>query len=129
MGYRTAKVTVDEFSRVVSEMYAASTNPENWMAALADIGQILDAKGCAVVMGGGTTRSVMASTVPPEARDNYVAYYHTMDYVLTPLRRARGSGTRRAGTGCFKDQFRIRCRLHAPVWDERRTFQTIDGGH
>lgn len=82
MGYRTADVTVDEFSRVVSEIYASSTNPENWMTALADIDQILDATGCAVIMGGGTTRSVMASTVPPEARDNYVAYYHTMDYVL-----------------------------------------------
>jgi DNA-binding CsgD family transcriptional regulator len=82
MRYRTANVTVDEFSRVVSEIYASSTDPENLMTALADIGQILDAKGCAVIMGGGTTRTVMASTVPPEARDNYVAYYHTMDYVL-----------------------------------------------
>lgn len=52
------------------------------MAALADVGQILDATGCAVILGGETTRSVMVSTVPPEARDNYVAYYHTMDYVL-----------------------------------------------
>ena len=82
MGYRTANVTVDEFSRVVSEIYASSTNPDNWMAALTGIGQVLDATGCAVIMGDRTTRSVMASTVPPEARDNYVAYYHTMDYVL-----------------------------------------------
>jgi DNA-binding CsgD family transcriptional regulator len=82
MGYGTANVTVDEFSRVVSEIYASSTNPENWLAALADIDRILDATGCAVITGGGTTRSVMASTVPPEARDSYLAYYHTMDYVL-----------------------------------------------
>jgi DNA-binding CsgD family transcriptional regulator/PAS domain-containing protein len=82
MGCRTANVTVDEFSRVVSEIYASSTSPENWSAALADIGRILGATGCAVIMRGGTTRSVMASTVPSEARDSYVAYYHTMDYVL-----------------------------------------------
>ena len=82
MGYRTANITVDEFSRVVSEIYASSTNPENWLTALAEIGQILDATGCAIIMGGGTTRSVMAATVPPEARDSYIAYYHTMDYVL-----------------------------------------------
>jgi DNA-binding CsgD family transcriptional regulator len=82
MGDRTGKVTVDEFSRVVSEVYASSTNPENWSVALADIGRILDATGCAVIMGGGATRSVMASTVPLEARDSYIAYYHTMDYVL-----------------------------------------------
>jgi len=82
MGYRTARVTVDEFSRVVSEIYASSTNPENWMVALADIDHILDATGCAVITGGQPTRSVMASTVPPEARDSYLAYYHTMDYVL-----------------------------------------------
>jgi DNA-binding CsgD family transcriptional regulator/PAS domain-containing protein len=82
MGNRTANVTVDEFSRVVSEIYASSTNPENWMAALADIGRILDATGCAVIMGGEPTRSVMATTVPSEAHDSYIAYYHTMDYIL-----------------------------------------------
>jgi DNA-binding CsgD family transcriptional regulator len=75
-------VTVDEFSRVVSEVYASSTDPENWIVALAEIGRILDAAGCAIFTGAGTSRSVMAATVPAEARDSYIAYYHTIDYVL-----------------------------------------------
>jgi DNA-binding CsgD family transcriptional regulator/PAS domain-containing protein len=82
MGYRTATVTVDEFSRVVAEIYASATDPENWIAALTDIGRVLGATGCAVIVGGGTTRSVMAATVPSEARDSYIGYYHAMDYVL-----------------------------------------------
>jgi DNA-binding CsgD family transcriptional regulator len=80
-------VTVDEFSRVVAEVYASSTSPENWMEALASIGRILDATGCAVFTGEGTSRSVLAATVPSEARDSYIAYYHMFDYVLDAVEK------------------------------------------
>ncbi len=80
-------VTVDEFSRIVAEVYASSTSPENWIQALASIGRVLDATGCAIFTGEGASRSVMAATVPSEARDSYIAYYHAIDYVLDAVER------------------------------------------
>jgi hypothetical protein len=75
-------VTIDEFSRVVSEIYAASVNPANWAVALSDISRILDATGCGILVGAGKNRSVMTATVPLEAVRPYIEYYHTVDYVL-----------------------------------------------
>ncbi len=39
-------VTVEEFSRLVSGVYAAAVTPQHWAVALADISRILDASGC-----------------------------------------------------------------------------------
>jgi hypothetical protein len=59
--------TLDEFSRVVSEIYTSTTSPANWRVALTEIGRVLDATGCAIYIGRGTNRFVMSATVPPEA--------------------------------------------------------------
>ena len=75
-------VTIDEFSRVVGEIYASATSPENWAVAQADISRILGGSGCSLVAGEGPSRSVAAATVPAEAYTSYVEYYHSIDYVL-----------------------------------------------
>src|ERR1700742_3040680 len=75
-------VTVEDFSRLVSGIYAASISPQDWAVALADISHILDASGCALLTGEGTSRSVMIATVPPDAHKVYTEYYCTIDYVL-----------------------------------------------
>ncbi len=80
-------VTVDEFSRVVSEIYASSINPENWVVALSDIGRLLDATGCAISVGEGTSRSVTTATVPSEAYRSYIDYYRSIDYMLDAVER------------------------------------------
>jgi len=75
-------VAIDEFSRVVSEIYESSLSPANWAVALSDISRILDATGCGLLTGSGTSRSVMTATIPPEAGRPYAEYYRTIDYVL-----------------------------------------------
>jgi DNA-binding CsgD family transcriptional regulator len=75
-------VTIDEFSRVVSEIYASSVSPANWAVALSDISRVLGATGSGILVGAGKNRSVMSATVPLEAVRPYIDYYHTVDYVL-----------------------------------------------
>jgi hypothetical protein len=75
-------VTVEELSRLVSGVYAAATGPQDWAAALADISRVLDASGCGLPTGEGTSRAVMIATVPREAHKVYTEYYCTIDYVL-----------------------------------------------
>jgi DNA-binding CsgD family transcriptional regulator/PAS domain-containing protein len=81
-------VTVEDFSRLVSGLYAAAVTPQHWTSALTDISCILDATGSAIFNGEGTSRSVMAATVPRDARGSYIEYYHTIDHVLGAVEKA-----------------------------------------
>ncbi|HYO04428.1 MAG TPA: helix-turn-helix transcriptional regulator [Mycobacterium sp.] len=83
-------VTIDEFSRVVSEIYASSLSPENWATALADISRILGATGCAMYIGAGTNRSMMSATVPSEVSKSYIEHFHTIDYVIDAVEKSPG---------------------------------------
>ncbi len=80
-------VTVEDFSRLVSEIYASSTSPGNWPTALAEISRLLGGSGCALIRGEGTGRSVITATVPAEAYEVYTEYYHTIDYVLDAVEK------------------------------------------
>lgn len=79
--------SIEEFSRVVSEIYASSISPQNWAVALADISRMLDATGSAIYIGRGTSRSLMSATVPSEARKSYIEHFYTMDYILDAVER------------------------------------------
>lgn len=74
--------TIDEFSRVVSSIYASSIHAENWAVALTEIGRALGSTGSGLFVGAGNCRSVMTITVPEEASTRYRDYYHTMDFIL-----------------------------------------------
>jgi DNA-binding CsgD family transcriptional regulator/PAS domain-containing protein len=80
-------VTVEDFSRLVSGIYASATSPQNWAVALADISRILDASGCSLLTGEGPSRSVMIATVTPDAHKAYTEYYRTIDYVLDAVEK------------------------------------------
>jgi DNA-binding CsgD family transcriptional regulator len=82
--------TLDEFSRVVSEIYASTTSPANWTTALTEIGRILDATGCAIYIGRGTDRSLMSATVPSEAAAPYNEHFYTIDHVLDAVEKGPG---------------------------------------
>ncbi len=75
-------VTIDEFSRVVSAIYASSIDPESWTVALTEISRVLGATGSGVIVGAGNGRSPMTTTVPVEASTRYRQYYHTIDYLI-----------------------------------------------
>lgn len=75
-------VALDEFSRVVSEIHASSICPDNWPMALAEVRRVLEAEGCAILVGRGTDRSLMCGALEAEARKRYVEHYYAVDYVL-----------------------------------------------
>ena len=75
--------SIDEFSRVVSEIYASSMNPANWPAAVAEIIRALNATGGGLIVGAGSSRSVMlGATMPEEAVATYGQYYYSIDFIL-----------------------------------------------
>jgi DNA-binding CsgD family transcriptional regulator/PAS domain-containing protein len=89
-------VRVEDFSRLVTGIYAAALTPQKWGVALAEISRMLDASGCGLITGEGPSRSVMIATVPPDARKVYTEYYHTIDYVLDAVEKGP-SGLIRGG--------------------------------
>jgi DNA-binding CsgD family transcriptional regulator len=78
----SAMVTIDEFSRVVSAIYASSIHSENWTAALTEISRLLGATGSGLFVGAGNSRSVMSITVPEEVSTRYREHYYTIDCIL-----------------------------------------------
>jgi hypothetical protein len=44
--------SIEEFSRVVSQIYASSISPQKWAVALTDISRMLDATGSAIYIVG-----------------------------------------------------------------------------
>jgi DNA-binding CsgD family transcriptional regulator/PAS domain-containing protein len=78
-------VTLDAFSRVVSEIYASTISPTNWPVALNEISRLLDATGGGMLTADGTTRSIMSAAVPSDAQQSYGEYYRHIDYVLAEV--------------------------------------------
>jgi DNA-binding CsgD family transcriptional regulator len=82
-------VTLDEFSRVVAEIYASSTDPTNWPVAMAVISRALDATGSGLVLGTPNGPSVtLGAGMPPEAIASYEQYYHSIDHILHACERS-----------------------------------------
>src|ERR1700722_2783871 len=77
-----AVVGIDDFSRIVSAIYASAITPENWIVAMADVRRALDAQSAALLLADGTSRSLKSGSLPPEAQKTYVDYYRQIDYVL-----------------------------------------------
>lgn len=75
-------VTIDDFSRVVSAICASSIRSENWTSALTEISRLLGATGSGLFLGAGSSRSVMAITVPEEVSGRYREHYYAIDCVL-----------------------------------------------
>jgi hypothetical protein len=77
-----AVVGIDDFSRIVSAIYASALTPENWIVAMADIRRTLDAQSAGLLLADGAGRSIMSASLPSEAENAYSEYYCRMDYVL-----------------------------------------------
>ena len=75
-------VGIDDFSRIVSAIYASALTPENWIVAMADVRRTLDAQSAALLLSDGTSRSLTSGSLPPEAQKTYLEYYRQIDYVL-----------------------------------------------
>jgi DNA-binding CsgD family transcriptional regulator/PAS domain-containing protein len=80
-----AMVTVEDFSRLVSGIYAAAVTPQHWQLAIHDIHRMLDATGGGMLIVDENARSVLSTSVPPDARKSYGEYYRHIDYVLAAV--------------------------------------------
>ena len=93
-GAEPVMVTVDEFSCLVSGIYAPAVTPRQWESNIGEVRRALGgATGALVMVGDG----IQASTIPIEAAESDEAYYCRLDYVLAAV--AKGLvGVVRTGT-------------------------------
>ena len=78
-------VTVDEFSRLVSGIYAAATAPQHWERALRDIHHTMGGTGGALMMADGAIWSVQNSVPSEELIQSYAQHYARLDHVLATV--------------------------------------------
>jgi DNA-binding CsgD family transcriptional regulator len=90
-------VTVDEFSRLVSGIYAAAVTPRHWPTATREICRALDATTGGVVTANGAMWSIQNSALPAAAVESYGEYYARLDRVLDALEKGP-VGAVRTGT-------------------------------
>jgi DNA-binding CsgD family transcriptional regulator len=82
-----AMVTVEEFSRLVSGVYAAAVTPLHWEGAIRDIHRALGGTHAALLTTDGANRSTISGTLAIEAGKSYTEYYHQLDYVLAAVEK------------------------------------------
>src|SRR6476646_4133087 len=75
-------VTVEDFSRLVSGIYAAAVTPAHWESAIRDIHRTLGATGGGLMMADGAMWSILHATVPDGAQKSYAEHYCHLDHVL-----------------------------------------------
>jgi DNA-binding CsgD family transcriptional regulator/PAS domain-containing protein len=78
-------VTVEDFSRLVSGIYAAAVTPQHWRMAVRDIHRTLGGTDSGLFSDHG--RWSVQNTVPVEAAQSYAEYYHRLDRVLAAVER------------------------------------------
>lgn len=91
-------VTVEDFSRLVSGIYAAAVTPQRWRTTLRDIHRTLGGSNAGLFSSRNT--SLLQNTVPAEALRSYAEYYHRLDHVLTAVEHDT-VGVVRTGTKLF----------------------------
>jgi|tagenome__1003787_1003787.scaffolds.fasta_scaffold20911298_1 DNA-binding CsgD family transcriptional regulator len=80
-----AMVTVENFSRLVSGVYAAAVTPQQWEPALDEICRTLGGTIGTLIKSGGGVWSIQATTAPAEIGKTYAEHYCRLDYVLAEV--------------------------------------------
>ncbi len=78
-------VTVDEFSRLVSGIYAAALTPRHWESAIRDIHRALGAVGGALMTPDRFDPELDPSILPAGAAQSYAEHYSHVDHVLAAV--------------------------------------------
>ncbi len=90
-------VTVEDFSRLVSGIYAAAVTPEHWEGAIREIHRTLGGTGGGLATGNGAVWSLHHTNVPVEAAKSYGEHYSHLDHVLAAVEKGP-VGALRTGT-------------------------------
>lgn len=77
--------TIDDFSRLVSGIYAAVMTPDQWNVTLADIGRAFDGSRAALVIADGNTRIHTHADLPADTAQSYAEHYARLDHVLAAV--------------------------------------------
>jgi DNA-binding CsgD family transcriptional regulator/PAS domain-containing protein len=81
-------VTVEDFSRLVSGVYAAAVTPQHWQLAIRDIHRTMGGTGGSLLVGDPRGVSFQNSTLPAEALQAYIQRdYHRLDYVIAAVEK------------------------------------------
>jgi DNA-binding CsgD family transcriptional regulator len=75
-------VSVDDFSKMVSAVYACAVEPARMDESITTIYQTLGAKGGALLVAHGAVRNQIAAVLPADAAQTYRQYYWRVDHVL-----------------------------------------------
>jgi DNA-binding CsgD family transcriptional regulator len=79
-------VTVDDFSRLVSGIYAAAVT-EDWKTAIGGIQRTLGGTNGALLLADKAGRSHLDSVLPVEAATSYEEHYNRLDQVLAAVEK------------------------------------------
>ena len=90
-------VTVADFSRLVSDIYAAATSPQYWERALHEIHRSMGGTGGGLMMADGATWSIHKSILSVKVAQDYAEHYCRLDHVLAAVERGP-VGAVRTGT-------------------------------
>jgi hypothetical protein len=90
-------VTVEDFSRLVSGIYAAAVTPQQWKPATRDVIGTLDGTGGGLVFADGSSRWQLEPVIPPEAAKSYADHFSRLDHVLAAVEKGP-AGAVRTGT-------------------------------
>ena len=90
-------VTIDDFSRLVSGIYAAAVTPEHWEVAIREIHRTLGGTAGSLVMADRAVWSILDSTLPVAAVTSYAEHYCHLDHVLAAVKKGP-VGAVRTGT-------------------------------
>jgi DNA-binding CsgD family transcriptional regulator len=90
-------VTVEDFSRLVSGIYAAAVAPQHWEAAIRDIHRAFGGIGGSLVMADGALWSIENTSMPEAATTSYADHYYRVDHVVAAVDRGP-VGVVRTGT-------------------------------
>lgn len=75
-------VTVEDFSRLVSGIYAAAVTPRHWEPALGAVRRSLGGTVGTLSEATDGVWSIRATTAPTDVGKTYGRHYHRLDYVL-----------------------------------------------
>lgn len=78
-------VTVEDFSRLVSGIYAAAVTPQHWESAIREIHRAMGGTVGSLGMAEGAVWSIQDTTISPEAAKSYNEHYCRLDHVLAAV--------------------------------------------
>jgi hypothetical protein len=90
-------VTVEDFSRLVSGIYAAAITPQQWEPVIRDVVGTFDATGGGLVLADGSSRWLVGAVVPLDAAQSYAEHFSRIDHVLAAVEKGPVGAVRAGG--------------------------------